>query len=96
MENSGIPYKYECPLKLGSYVIYPDFTILKISERKVIYLEHLGMMDDHDYANNAIRRINAYQLNGIIYGDRLFTTMETKQNPLDVRVLKKLIDNQFK
>ena len=47
----GIPYKYECPLTLKNGItIYPDFTILNVKERKVIYWEHRGMMDDKEYA----------------------------------------------
>ena len=30
----GIPYKYECPLRVGNKIIHPDFTILRRSDRK--------------------------------------------------------------
>ena len=34
----GIPYKYECPLTLkGGNPIYPDFTVLDVKKRRVIY-----------------------------------------------------------
>ena len=51
----GIPYKYECPLLLkdGS-TLHPDFTVLNMRERKVFYWEHRGMMDDRDYARQAV------------------------------------------
>lgn len=46
-----IPYKYECPLQCNrGKVFYPDFTLLNVSERKVYYLEHLGMLDNPEYA----------------------------------------------
>ena len=35
LASHGIPYKYECPLKLSDgNVIYPDFTVLKVRERR--------------------------------------------------------------
>ena len=94
---SGIPYKYECPLKTKNGVIHPDFTILKISERKILYLEHCGKMDDPEYTENrVVKRINDYNLAGITLGNNLFITMESSTTPLDVRVLDKLIKTQFK
>ncbi len=96
LDAKGIPYKYECPLKLGSEIIHPDFTILRMSDRSEIYYEHLGKMDDPDYAAKNIRRINNYSLNGIIPGKNLFTTMESLKNPLDVRVLDQMIEEVFR
>ena len=94
---NGIPYKYECPLKTKNGVIHPDFTILKISERKILYLEHCGKMDDPEYTENrVVKRINDYSLAGINLGDKLFITMESSTTPLDVRVLDELINKQFK
>ena len=46
----GIPYKYECPLKLANGIIrYPDFTVLNPKTRDIKYWEHLGKMGDIDY-----------------------------------------------
>ena len=58
LDSYGVPYKYECPLKLkDGKVIYPDFTVINVKSRKVIYWEHRGMMDDKNYANMAVSRI---------------------------------------
>lgn len=95
LTSAGIPYRYECPVNINSRTFYPDFTILKLSDRQVIYLEHFGMMDDPDYANNAIRKINAYSSGGMIVGKNLFMTFETSRNPLDIRTLDNLIDSIF-
>ena len=94
--SRGIPYKYECPLLVGGEIIHPDFTILRLSDRKELYYEHLGKMGDEDYAYKTIRRINNYTSNGIILGDRLFTTMESNRAPLDLRTLDIMIDNNFR
>ena len=39
-----IPYKYECPvIRKNGEKLYPDFTILDVIRRRVIYWEHLGI-----------------------------------------------------
>ena len=93
---NGIPYKYECPIEIDGLVLHPDFTILRMSDRKEIYLEHCGKMDDPAYAQDAISRFNRYALSGIVPGDRLFTLYETNRNPLDTRILDKMIEQNFR
>ena len=92
----GIPYRYECPLKIGRETLHPDFTILRMSDRKELYLEHCGKMDDPTYAEDMVKRMNKYANAGIIQGDRLFVTYETSAVPLDTRVIDRLIDEQFR
>ena len=92
---NGIPYKYECPLIIGDKTFHPDFTILRMSDRRELYYEHFGRMDDPSYANKNTRRINIYSNNGIILGDNLFTTMETSMCPLDIRTVDHLIKAKF-
>ena len=87
-----VPYKYECPLYLeGLGVIRPDFTALNVKRRKIFYWEHLGKMDDPDYARTNVSRINYYEKNGVFKGDRLILTWETSKTPLDVRLLDSII-----
>ena len=94
LERKGVPYKYECPIifnELG--VIHPDFTALNVKKRKVIYWEHLGKMDDPDYARKNAFRINVYQKHGLFLGDSLIITMETSTLPLDVKLVDELINH---
>ena len=90
-----IPYKYECPLKLPGGIIYPDFTILRVSDRKEIYHEHLGMMDKADYTGDQPRRFNMYVDGGIMPGDRLFVSFESNDYPLDIKVIDKIAKTCF-
>lgn len=92
----GIPYKYECPLQIGNRIIHPDFTILRLSDRKIIYHEHCGMMDDPNYAKDMVNRINLYSTADIYLGDRLFFTLESSETPLDIRLLDELIEKHFR
>lgn len=88
----GIPYKYECPLRLKSgVVIYPDFTVLDVLRRRVLYWEHRGMMDDREYAKHAVMRIREYGKNDIWLGDNLIITEETSTCVLGTKEIEEVI-----
>lgn len=92
----GIPYRYEYPLVLeGNIRIYPDFTILRMPAREELYLEHFGKMDDYDYAETTINKLNTYEKNGIYIGVNLFITYETSKKPLNARALDRLLKKVF-
>ena len=93
--HAHLPYKYECPLMLGNQVIHPDFVILRMRDRKEIYWEHLGMMDDTEYRNHALQRIRMYEANGIFPGDRLILTFETYRMPLNAVYVEAVISHYF-
>lgn len=92
----NIPYKYEYPIAINGIVYHTDFRILRMSDRKELFYEHFGKMGDPQYANDNIQRINNYSQNNIILGDNLYATFETNEKPLDVRVVDKLINEQFR
>jgi len=92
LNRRGSPYKYECPLELVSYgTVYPDFTILNVKERKEIYWEHLGLMDDHDYREKNLNKIVYYESNDYFPGDRLILTFETARQPLTTKMIEMMI-----
>ena len=92
----GIPYKYECPLTLkGGNTIYPDFTVLNVKKRRVIYWEHRGMMDDRGYSRDAVERTKDMNRNGIILGKNLIITEETGNCPLNTTEIDAVINNYF-
>ena len=92
LESFGIPYKYECPVSLkNGIVVYPDFTILNVNERKIIYWEHRGMMDDREYAKQAVFKVKQLRKNGIFLGDNLIITEETSTDPLGTDEIKEVI-----
>lgn len=90
--NSNIPYRYECQLMLGGYVIYPDFTILNVRTGKMIYWEHFGCMDNAEYAMHACEKIKLYVSNGIIPSIDLIITFETKDKPLTADQVMNIIN----
>ena len=92
----GIPYRYEYPLDLsGGVRVYPDFTILKLPEREEVYLEHFGMMDDTDYVEKVLYKLNTYEKNKIYPGVNLFITHETSKSPLNTRALDAILKKLF-
>lgn len=92
----GIPYRYEYPLVLdGNIKIYPDFTILKMPQREEVYLEHFGLMDNSDYMDSVIYKLNSYGRNGIYLGVNLFITHETSKVPLNTRALDGMLKQLF-
>ena len=96
LRENGIPYRYEYPLKVGNKIIHPDFTILRTSDRKILYHEHCGMMGDQQYVDDMLARAKDYNQAGIILGDRLFYTFESEANPLDVTLLDSLIRQHYR
>lgn len=88
-----IPYAYEVPLYISGYgYIKPDFTVLNRKTRKEYYWEHLGMMDDKNYCEKAIRKIETLERNGILPGKNLILTYETSEHPLNSRVAERLAE----
>lgn len=90
----GIPYKYECPIKLANGNIrYPDFTILNSKTRDIKYWEHLGKMGDIDYISYNLKKIAEYEKNGIILGDNLILTVESASMPLSTKDIDRTIEH---
>ncbi len=90
-DSVGLMYKYECPLILNPYgIIYPDFTFLSRKTRKLIYWEHEGMIDNPEYAQKAVQKIELYEKNGIFPGENLILTFETATNAINTDILKLL------
>ena len=78
----GFGYAKPVPVNIGRF---------KRGKRKQYYYEHFGMMDNPDYAERAIRRIELYESNGIFPGDQLLCSWETKAHPLDMKLVDAMI-----
>ena len=91
LDEMKIPFLYEKPLKLGTWTIHPDFTLLDIYNRREIYWEHFGMMDDADYRNDAFLKMRKYEECGFYQYDRFIWTFETGKLPLNTKELRCMI-----
>ena len=58
-----------------------------------MYWEHLGMMDEPDYAEKALRKISCYEQNGLWQGDKLILTYETKAISLNQKLIGQVIQH---
>ncbi|MBQ7507847.1 MAG: hypothetical protein IJT52_00790 [Spirochaetales bacterium] len=90
----GIPYRYEQRFvidEMTEFYLHPDFTVLNKRTRKEYYWEHCGMIDDSKYGNDAVERLYLYSLKGYYPGKNMIFTYETKEKPLNMDYVDKLI-----
>ena len=95
LDEIGVPNKYECPLFLRDKILYPDFTILDVCTRELKYLEHCGMMDDPDYVDAFLWKMDFYQANDIYPGEDLILTFESGRRPMNTRTIDRIIRRYF-
>ncbi len=86
LDEMSIPFLYEKPLQIGSGTVHPDFTLLNIRERRELYWEHFGMMDDMEYRNNAFMKIRKYE--STFRRGSLIWTFETERYPLNTKAIR--------
>lgn len=91
LDEAGIPFLYEKPLHLKTGTVHPDFTLLNIRTRREVYWEHLGMMDDIDYRNNAFSKLRNYEANGLYPLESIIWTFETGKYPLNTKEMRKMV-----
>lgn len=103
LARHGVPYKYERPLFLnasasgaGRITVYPDFTCLNLRTREEFLWEHLGRMDDADYAKKTVAKLRSYSKNGIVLGRNLIVTMECEDIPLSRSEVESFLKNFLK
>lgn len=95
LEAHNIPFKYEYALHLDGKTLYPDFTIMHPVTGEIWYWEHLGMMDDEEYAAKAFSKLNFYNRHQIVIGQNLILTTETVDTPLDEATIENMVALYF-
>lgn len=89
LDEMSVPFLYEKPLQIGSATVHPDFTLLNIRERREMYWEHFGMMDDMEYRNNAFQKMRKYE--STFRRSSLIWTFETERFPLNTKAVRNMI-----
>lgn len=93
-DDLGLFYLYERPLLLEGHMpddpVFPDFTILDVVNRKELFWEHFGMMDNQHYVQRNMKKIMEYQRNGIKVGENLIVTFESLEDPIDLELVERL------
>lgn len=88
----GIPYRYEAELCLkNGKKKYPDFTILDVRTRSIIYHEHMGLLDSEEYRRANLCKLEEYRKNGIFLGKNLFITYEAEGVYLNIKEIKETV-----
>ena len=91
-----IPYRYEFPIVLQPLgTVYPDFTALQVRSREEKIWEHFGRMDFPEYAEKTVRKIITYEMNGYRLGENLIVTFETKNNPISIQQVRRIITEKL-
>lgn len=86
----GIPYKYDYPIEIGKGKYrYMDFVMLDVRTGRLIYHEHLGLMDDPSYLHKNMVKLDEYRGLGIFTGKNLILTTETEDHPLNMNLFRK-------
>ena len=100
LAKHGIAYRYEYPQTLKNsqnkmITFHPDFLCLNIKTRVEYIWEHFGLMDNPDYAQKAVRKLQFYAQNKIFPGHNLIITMETQTEPLTPQFVETMIKEYF-
>ncbi|MDO4870047.1 MAG: hypothetical protein Q4A65_07200 [Bacillota bacterium] len=72
----GVPNRYEEVLRIGPYVMAPDFTF-RDCNMKPFYWEYAGMMDDPAYEQRHQIKLKQYREVGIVPWKNLIVTYDT-------------------
>ena len=96
LKDFKVPYIYERPFHAymtgyGNTNIYPDFTCFNRRTGKTYYWEHLGMLDDAEYASKNIRRVMEFAREGVFPGSELILSFETTDVPLRTDYIRAVI-----
>lgn len=94
-DNLRIDYVYEPCLILNGSFFYPDFALLDLQNRKTVFYEHFGKMDDPVYVAHVLEKLNVYQKNDIWPGINFLFSMEMSELPLDVKMVEKMLKDRF-
>lgn len=89
----NVPYIYEPECRFDdASVVFPDFVALNVRTKEEFYLEHFGMMDTPEYCKRALEKIDLYEENEIMLGEKLLATFESNLKPINPKQIDLLID----
>ena len=93
LDHYGLTYRSDCPVGIRGLNRAPDFTILRKRDGKIIYWEHMGMMDDLEYRIDNKRKLEEYEEAGIVPWDNLIVTYDTIDGGLRADLVEAMIQS---
>lgn len=92
LDHFGIPYRYEDNTGIPDLSYAPDFKILRPRDRKIIYWEHFGKVNDYGYVLDNIEKVKTYISYGIKPWDNLIMTFNNEKGGYDGKLIDSLIE----
>lgn len=102
LRRAGFEPEYERPLTLGGATRYPDFTIADEISGRLIYWEHVGMLELEDYRRVSGQKLAWYRATGILpaaegggESSMLITSWESRLGGFDLGLVDEQIRNHL-
>lgn len=92
LDHYGIPHRYEAPLNIPDLGYHPDFTIIRPRDKKIIYWEHFGMVNDDNYVMGSVEKVIKYIEYGIEPWDNLIMTYNNKNGGFNAKLIDCMIE----
>lgn len=92
LSHYGIPYRYEAGINHPDIPFVPDFTIRRPRDSKIIYWEHLGMVNDPDYISYNKNKFSVYEDYGIVPWDNLIVSYSQCDGGINEKLIDALIN----
>lgn len=94
-----VPFKYESPVTIPidgrMKKVYPDFKLYDVEEKRIKIWEHMGLIDNPEYANRAFKKIDGYIEAGYYPDDNLILTFESAGHKLSSAEIEEKIKKHF-
>ena len=91
LDHHNLLYRSDCQTGIKGLYYTPDFTIVRKRDGKIVYWEHLGMMDDNDYRKDNKLKIEEYEKHGIVPWDNLILTYDSPGGGLRADLIEAMI-----
>lgn len=92
LHSKKVPFRYEMQVLLDKCTVHPDFCCLNVRTRQEFLWEHFGLMDNPEYAQNAVTKLNEYADKGYTPGINFIATFETASNPLNTKRILQVLN----
>ena len=76
LSRNNIPFRYEAALALGGEYRFPDFTISRQYDGRMVLWEHFGRLDNDEYKKKTIEKLALYARYEFFPSDNLVCTYE--------------------
>ena len=92
LDHFGIPYRYEDDTGIPDLSYAPDFKIMRPRDRKIIYWEHFGKVNDYRYIHDNIEKVRHYIDYGIKPWDNFIMTFSNEKGGYNGKLIDAMID----